>query len=66
MWPPRVTRQGLSKSKFAADTLFEVTIEVTESEYKIYLNGEQLSLTFPHREDVNTANHGTLLLLYIY
>ena len=40
-------------------------IEVTDSEYKIYFNGEPLSLTFPHagREDMKTANHGTSLYI---
>ena len=63
--PTRVSRPGFSRTNYAADTLFEVKIEVTDSEYKIYFNGEPLSLTFPHagREDMKTANHGTSLYI---
>ena len=54
-------RPGLSRNKFSANTLFEVRIEVKANEYWIFLNGEKLSKTFPHREDLSTANHGGLI-----
>ena len=57
-------RPGLSRNKFSANTLFEVRIEVKANEYWIFLNGEKLSKTFPHREDLSTANHGGLIKDY--